>query len=273
MWPAVLLAALLLAGCGRSQEPRPVAARVGSAVLTEDDLAAFDDSAATSPERRRAAIDRWVTNELLYQEALRRGYGEREDLRDRIARAARGLTVDAYLEDELFGEDVVEEDSVDAYYRVSGGQFVLREDVALVSEAAFDERDVANQFRARLLAGRPWDDAVRETRSDAAAAPHLLSESARRYVTASTLYPEALWKLARALRPDDVSFVAATDAGYHVIVLHRFQSAGAQADLAYVRDEIRNRVLIEQRRARYRNLLAELRQRHRVDLRPSAPAQ
>ena len=67
------------------------------------------------------------------------------------------------------------------------------------------------------------------------------------------------------------TFVVATDAGYHVLLLHRFQAAGTRADLDYVREEIRNRVLIEQRRVRYRSLLAEIRQRHRVEIRAVAP--
>lgn len=263
---AILLA--LAAGCGRPAEPTAYIARVGEAYLTEADLPPAD-SAGTAA--RREAVDAWVTTQLLYQEALRRGFGEREELRDQIVRTEQQLTVNAYLDEELFAEDAVDEASVEAYYASAGDVFTLRGEVALVSTAAFDERDAANQLRTRVLGGIPWGEALRQMRDDPALGRHLLDAATRRYVTAATLYPEQLWKLARTMKPDDVSFVVATDAGYHVLLLHRFQAAGTRADLEYVREEIRNRVLIEQRRVRYRSLLAEIRQRHRVEIRAAAP--
>jgi parvulin-like peptidyl-prolyl isomerase len=84
------------------------------------------------------------------------------------------------------------------------------------------------------------------------------------------LYPAELWKLAKNLARDEVSFVVKTDAGYYVLVAHSMKKQGDLPELEYVQKEIRDRILIEQRRTRYNKLLAELKSKHSVEIRLGA---
>ena len=80
------------------------------------------------------------------------------------------------------------------------------------------------------------------------------------------MYPDELWKLSRTIGKDEVSFAARTPGGFAVLMVRGIKHAGDAPDLAYVRTDIRERILIERRRARYEHLLTTLRNKQRVEI-------
>lgn len=236
-------------------------ARVGQAVLTSADLAAMEDSLAHSPTAVREYVNTWVASELLYQEASRRGLSENEEILRRLEVLRRRMAVQALLDQVFAAADTapVSDDAVAAVYASQGSAFLLKEDVANVSFALFADRDPANTFRSRILRGTSWDDAVAATQQDSTGRTQLLQVATRQFFTRTNLYPEELWKLARTLSRDEVSFVLKTEPGYYVLLVHSFKQQGDMPDLAYIRNDIRDRLLLEQRRLHYERLLASLR--------------
>jgi hypothetical protein len=210
----------------------------------------------------------WVSSELLYQEAVRRGLADNADLRRQLEILHRRMAVQALLDQIFAAADTVavSTDAVAAMYASRGSAFLLKEDVANVSFALFADRDPANTFRSRILRGSSWQDAVAATQQDSAGRSQLLQVATRQYFTRTNLYPEELWKLARTLSRDEVSFVVRTEAGYYVLVVHSFKQQGEMPDLDYVRNDIRDRLLLEQRRLSYDRLLASLRGTTPVEL-------
>ncbi len=251
----------LASGCTRQEAPPTPVARVGDAVLTRDDLAALQDSLWHSPRALREYVAGWVSSEILYQEAVRRGLADTPDLRRQLEVIRHRLAVQALLDQVFAAADTsgVGDDAVAALYASQGQAFVLKEDVANVSFALFADRDPANTFRSRILRGASWQEAVTATQQDSLARPQLLQVATRQYFTRTNLYPEELWKLARTLSRDEVSFVVKTAAGYYVLVVHGYRQQGEMPDLDYVRNDIRDRLLLEQRRLQYDRLLASLR--------------
>ena len=83
-----LLAVLFVAGCGRSDPPQDFVARLGDRVLTQDELSnqlrslSFTED---SLEARQQIIEQWLTNELLYREARRRGLRNNRDVQRLLA--------------------------------------------------------------------------------------------------------------------------------------------------------------------------------------------
>lgn len=266
---ALVAAVLVLAGCGRSPGTGPPAARVGTSVLTLDNVTALRDSGVSDPAHLRAYVDQWVADELLYREAERRGLTEDPSLLARMDAVRRRLAVEALLAAELYTRDTatVNEDAIRALYASGGTAFLLREPVARVSFALFADRDAANAFRTRLLRGDPWPSAVTAARTDTLLGGQLLRVVTREFFTPSTLYPEELWKLARTLQTEEASFAVRTDAGYYVLVVHSYRDQGQMPELDYVRADLRDRLLIEHRRRRYEDLLAGLRAGTTVDIR------
>ncbi len=267
--PCVLLAGLLLlGGCSKTSMHRKLVARVDNAELSADELASARDSLRATPGQIQEYVDDWVVNELLYQEANRRGLGDHQDVRRELEAARKRLMVAALLEKEVYDADTgqVSEAAVDSFYRASGASLALPEDVVNISYVLFAERDAANAFRATVLRGTPWAEALLACRKDSSTRPLLLESAGRQYFSQSTLYPEELWKLARTLGNNEVSFVVKTNAGYYVLQVHGMKHQGEIPDLGYVRNEIRDRLLIEQRRAKYEKFVADLRARHSVEI-------
>lgn len=258
---------LLLQACQKEAPLSEFVARVDDAVLTEADLSPGADSARGTARHRRGYVNEWVNNELLYQEAMHRGLGDSPELRKRIADASRSLIIASLLEKEVYGNVTVSDDEIQTMYNSGGEAFRLREDVASVSYALFADRDAANIFRGLLVRGALWDAAVAQTSTDSSQKTRPLQVVTRQYCTESALYPPELWKLARTLNKEEVSFAVRTDAGYYVLVAHGFAKQGSLPGIDYIRSEIRDRIIIEQRRRMYERLLAGLRSKHKVEVR------
>jgi hypothetical protein len=248
---------------------------VGTSLLTADDLLTKAGVRSDSSLAARNYVNEWVSNELLYQEALRRQIDQSDVVRERIRSVNKRLAVDALLDEVLFQDSSgISSEEIDAYFADHRSEFKLSEDMAIVSIAVFDDRGPANTFRSAIVRGSVWDQAAEDARNDTLLSSHLIQLSERKYHTASTLFPPELWKLARTLSDSTVSFVVTADAGYYVLFLHKFFRKGELPDPGYVAHEIHGRLLMEDRQRKYDELLGDLRSRFPVEVRlPSRSAQ
>jgi hypothetical protein len=265
----ILVAVLVLsAGCSKPVGKKTVVAKVDNSELTEADLNVVRASGADPLMPPREYINDWVVTELLYLEASHRGFADSDELKQQLEMVRKRLAVAALLEKEVYSGDSasVTDDEIAARFSSSADDFALHEDVVNASYATFNDRDVANTFRSEVLRGLRWHDAVLKVESDSVRRSHLLRTADHQYFTRATLYPEELWKLARTLGKEEVSFVIKTAGGYSALQLHGLKRQGEIPDLDYVRSDIRDRLLIEQRRARYEQLIATLRARHAVEV-------
>jgi hypothetical protein len=269
---AFLLAGTLLtalfSGCSGEKGPKPFIARVGTSELTEEDLVCDSVAGRTLPTQE--AVNEWIVNELLYQEAARRGLTTTEEYRRQVDAAKRRFAIVALLDQELYAPAdtaFVNDAAITQAFAATGAEYILHEDVVLASYALFADRETANTFRTALLRGTSWNDALQTIQTDEKAAPLLLQAATRQYFTQQNLYPRELWKLTRSLGKDEVSFVLKVQEGFYVVKVYGIKKQGDIPDLDYVRNDIRQRLLLEERRARYDRLVATLRARHGVEVR------
>ncbi len=250
-------------GCTQKSGTGDYVARVGSSQLTEKEMQLAEGKQPLS----RQYVSEWVTTELLYQEALRKGFAESEVVRQQLEDARKQFVINAFLEKTLYGDSAaVSDEELQAEFEKNAEGYKLREDVAQLSFAIFSERDAATAFRSRILRGGPWDEAV----ADKATAAQLIRVATRAYFTQSALYPEELWKIARTLSKESLSFVVKTNVGYCVALVHSTKRQGETPEFGYVRGELRERVLMERRRQHYDSLVAALRAATTVDVRLDA---
>lgn len=258
---------MFVQACTKEAPPKQFVARVDQALLTEQELAGMHDSLVYASQHRREYIDDWVNTELLYQEAKRRGIDNSNEIRRQIETAAKRLVVSALLERELYGEENISEDEIVTLYNSGGDAFRLHEDVVNASYALFDDRDAANAFRGKLVRGIVWNVAVEEAGKDSLFKSNLKQVANHQFFTQSNLYPAELWKLARNLGKEEVSFAVKTETGYYILVSHGLRKQGEIPEIEYARNEVRDRLVIERRRLRYERLLAGLRAKHSVEIR------
>jgi len=272
----LLLLGAGIAGCHRESRTGPVVARVGQAQLTEQDVREAVDSNRAGPFSVESYINDWVITEILYQEAVRRGLMEAPSMTRRLEAVRKRLGIAALLGEEIYDDSdtlAISEAMLSSYLDSASQEFVLPEDVVLLSYIAFDDRGAANRFRGLALRGGSWDAALESARLDSQIAPHMIEIVDHSYQTEGTLYPLELWRLARSLGIGDVSFVLRPQAEslYYVIKIHNVKQKGALPDLAYVRDRIKDRILVGLRQRKYENLLTTLRGRQRVEIRGLRP--
>jgi len=255
-------------GCGKNRgSDTQYIARVGNARLTNEAL--LQSGAAQAEHLSLQYVTNWVTNELLYQEALRKGFTETDEVLRQAAEAKRQLAINAYLQKEIYASDApdISDDSLSTEFKEHRNEYRLREDVVNLSFAVFVDREPANAFRLKLLHGTSWSDALQGVPPDSNSKQQILRVATREYFTQPMLYPEELWKIAQTLNKEEVSYVVKTSAGYCIAVVHATMKQGDAPDFEYAKEEIKERLTIARRKAEYDELLGTLRKKYDVDVR------
>jgi hypothetical protein len=224
----------------------------------------FDSARGVSDAQVSTYIQQWITDEMLYREAVRRGLDKLPSIATQLEDVRRRLVINALMDTEIYGAQSAAStpEEVAAYYEEHRAEFILTNDVVMVSFALFAERDAANQFRSTVLRGTPWGTAVQDPTHGAT----ILALIDSTYFTQQTLFPPELWRAATGIGAGSPSFPIRTDDGYYVLLVWRYARQGQQAELAYVEPEIRNRLAIQRRQANYDSLLENLRARYAVEL-------
>lgn len=264
----------MLSGCSGRSDDGGYVARVNATVLTQDEITHSRDSLGEIGASTREYVNDWVVTELLYQEAERRGITDAPEFQKQLAQTRKRLAVAALLEREVFqGVDstAAGNKAVTAYFKAAAATFALREDVVMASTVTFSDREYANVFRTKVLRGTSWEETLRQMEAETNTNARPLRSANRQYFTRMTLFPEELWKLARTIPREEVSFPLKTDAGYTILRIHESYRRGDVPPLTYVRKEVQERLLMDARRWRYDELVSSLRERHSVDVRRNPP--
>jgi len=195
-------------------------------------------------------INEWVVSELLSQEAQRRGMAR--SAAKQLEATASVFAVELCWRKKWYGggADDVHDEEVAGSFKKNVSAFTSREDVARVSYALFSERDEANQFRASILADHHGGRRCRGASGTLCTGVSCGRVARNQYFTQATLFPDELWKLARSLPKEEVSYAVRTAAGYYVLTVHGIKHVGETPEFEFVKDEVGERLLIERRRAR-----------------------
>jgi len=264
-----LLVCVLLSACQQPQQPRTPVARIDNLTLTLEEVESrFDSSQGVSQAQVHEYIQRWLTQELLYQEAVRRGLDRTRDLEIRLTDIRRQLAINALLEQEVYTlkSQQSAEEQLQEYYDQNKQEFTLSNDVALISFILFRDRDAAIAFRTRVLRGTAWNAAKADLFADPQLVPGVITAVDSVYHSERTLFPAELWRAVITTARREASFPIRTPEGQYVIIVWRLTRKGDSADLPYVRREIQSRLAIAERQQVMEKLLENLRSNHVVQI-------
>lgn len=258
----------LQAGCYRRPSGDDVLARVGDAVLTRNEaLRMIDTSFGNIDEQLRRYTAAWVNHELIYQEAKRHGIESSLDFQEKILNMKRELLIQEFLRRFLYSDtSKISDDQLRQYYAEHQKEFFVREQVIKVNMIGFRTREHASAFGASIARGMMWDTAVAAIKNRSPLNQEIIAEVSQRYVSQTTLFPEELWKVARTLNIQEPSYPVRTTDGYFIIQVLEQHQPGDTATYELVRDEVKERFLVEQTRRRYEELLGTLRKKTTVDV-------
>ena len=256
---SLVLLALALSACGDDEAPRPNdghAAQVGDEVLSETEVSealAVLPAGLDSTTARRQVIEQWVKSRLLAQEARRQGLLEEDDVRRQLEDNERAVLAAALI-DRFFEANPVEpsDDEIEAYFEANRDQLILREPYVRLRLLSLDERQRATAARASLVRANTsafpdslWALTVQEYAADPAGTRAFAST----YLPQSRLVglDAAIAEQIRLLNPNEIGPVVESNGRFHVVQLLDRVAAGTAPELPWVREELRQRLAIEQR--------------------------
>lgn len=261
----LVAAALVLVACNRNGTPETAVARIENRTLTMQEIRAqFDSTRQPTETQIQQYLQRWVADELLYREAIRRGIDQQPSVVSRTEELRRQLVVQALLEQEIYTSPAVQPSDAEilAYFQAHQQEFPVSEPIALISLAVFHDRDRATEVRNAVLQGTPWAQAV----ASPSARASLIGRTDSAYFSETRLLPHELWRVATTIPPGSPSFPISTDEGFTLVQVWKLLRPGSPADPAYVRGEIVNRLIVDRRQRAYRSLIENLRSRYAVDI-------
>ena len=146
---------LLIAGCSSAPENEDYVARVGNALLTAEDVQrslANQTAFLDSTDAVSQIVERWVTNELLFQEALDRGLKTDPDVDRLLKDNERSVMISAVI-DQMTTQDLgggPDPSAVMTYYEQHRDQLALREPFVRIRHFVFSSPDSAATLRSEL---------------------------------------------------------------------------------------------------------------------------
>ena len=268
LWFTLLLSGLALtAGCAQQTAPEAFVARVGEAFLLQEEVdAALENlpSRLDSAEARRQFIDQWVTNELLFQEALRRDLRAQEAVQRRLAESERAVLIDA-LVSQLFEEtaEALSPAEVRAYFELHKEQLRLHEPFVRVRYLYTANADSARRARTLLRQTAPadadsvWTLLVARFAEDAALSLSL----ATNYFPESRLFMEQsiLRDRLAQMRPGEIAPLIEDGEQRHLLQLADRVPAGTIPELSWIEEQVRRQLTIDTRKQMYERQVQRLR--------------
>lgn len=265
---ALGLLPVVVTGCTPEEPAREYVARVGQQYLTRSEIDAALQSlppGLDSTDAQRQIVEQWVTNALLYDEALRRGLHDDEEVQRLLEENERSVLVSTLLS-QLYAEEPAAPTpaEIQTYFERNKEVLRLREPYVLIRYLTTARRDTAelavrmirDAARTETLDGS-WPGIARRFAQD----PGVAMELSSSYVPESQLFasqPELKALLSR-MRPDETVVHPASDTLFHVVQLGQRVPAGTLPQLEWVDEELRRRLMIQARKQIYARQVQRLR--------------
>jgi len=248
------------AGCGNTPSNVEFVARVGNHYLSRDELNLALKSnpiPLDTVEASRQIIDQWVTNELLYQEAQRKHLYEIPHVKKLLHENERSVLISAYI-NRLYAEHAEDPpaQSIEMYFDQHKDQLKLREPfvrVRYLSQPSVDSARVARRLLQASLTTQNADSAWAKIASRFADDADGSLALDRSFFPVSRLF-NALPSVQDALRHLSIGHIAPlifASGTYHVLQLVDKKPTGSLPEIAWVEQELKERLAIEARKQMY----------------------
>ena len=250
-------------GCSKEEKSDKYVAKVNKSVLTEDQVRMGLSEEQNKGKYRSEFINSWIQNEILFQEAEKEGITNDKEFYAILERSKKELAA-AFLIKKILADNNVDvnDEEVQKYYDDSKDNFKLNDDAYRLNIVHFNNFDKAVLFRNKLIE-TDWGRALSSFQKEPAITG---SESAvLRYKY--QLQPINLLKQLSDMQPNEVSTVIETgQSDYAVVQLTDKLNKDSIPPLEFVKDEIKNRLLVIKRREFVKNYIDKLVSDHNLEI-------
>jgi hypothetical protein len=262
----LLVVATAYAGCTGAPIQPDFVARLGSESLSRESLSLALEGLALEMDSTAAAdrvIDQWVTGQLLYSEAVRRGIDRKPEVRAGVSEAQRAVVVDALMED-LYDDpaETPSDAETQAYFEANRVRLRLVEPYVrvryLVTGNASTARDAQRQLAAMDSSAHiEWEELLLSSSDE----PDLSRTLARSLIPETRAFSEypTVGEAVRTTRPLRTSTVLTDRGRYHVVQVLERIPAGTVPELGWIEQSLRQQLHMESRKLLYARLVERLR--------------
>jgi peptidyl-prolyl cis-trans isomerase C len=266
-------AAALVAGCNNSQSSKaptgPVLARVNSDRLTGPELDSLaPEGFEVSQENLPKILDKWVSNTLMYQEAVRRGINKETQVRAHLERLEHDYLVNELLE-RLTSSVKAGQEDVARYFAEHKDEFsyevkIMRIVLADSLQAAVTLDDLRKGGDFLKLAKERSQDVL------------LPAGQESKYIARGAVGDPrmggdpAIEEAIFGLKPGGISGLLPSQEGFQIIKLTDKKKTKPDASLAETRDYIEAILRYRRSQAVVDSLLSGLRGKAKIELTPDA---
>ncbi|MEO0081559.1 MAG: peptidyl-prolyl cis-trans isomerase [candidate division WOR-3 bacterium] len=267
VWLVLGLILVLAAGCP-SRPKGKVLARVNNDYMTKEEFELMvPEGFSVDQQNLPLILDKWVSNTLMYQEAVRRGLDKKPEVRQALKRLERDYLVNQLLE-ELTGAVSVSQAEMMQYFNAHRDEFCY--EVKIMRIVLPDSLE-AEKTLAEIRAGADFKKLAKERSQD------ILLEGGQesRYFARGVGDPRMggdpeIEETIFSLAPGEVSDVLSSQEGYQIIKLVDKKKVKAEVTLAEVKDYIEAVLSYRKNQDVVDRMLSALREKAKVELRPDA---
>lgn len=253
----LIVSLVLLVSCAKKTTNDDYIARVKNEYLLRRDLVGMDSNFV------RGYVDEWVNNNLLYVEAIERGYGTNDKIERMVNDFRKSLVINSFIQNEIISKAVkISDDEVMEFYQKHQDEFILDRPVVKIGYVKSLSRTDAVALRSKILRSKDFKTAVEDLSKEQGVVEVVISQYFDQFSMPST----ELWRVAWSLNKGEISFPVRAGDGYFLIYLYDKKEAGSKADFELIADDVRERAIIDKQNRLIDSLITELKRKYHYEV-------
>ncbi len=204
----------IISGCSKEKEKKNYIARVNNKYLTQEEFSSLANSEGEKNFYREEIIRNWINQEVLFQEAEKKGILKDDHFNDALQNEKRELAV-SFLIRKYYDSNKpkYEQKDIEDYYNKHQSEFQLFYDSYYINLIDFNNENDAIKFRSLILES-DWNKALNIFKNDSS----VLKVRTAVLLNQSQIYPVALQRIVTDLAPREVSIVLNFQPGHYAVV-------------------------------------------------------
>ena len=268
---AILTLVILFCGCFSDKETEEYDGyeyvSVNGISLTETELKTLipdDVFNSLAEEHKKEIIEDWVSNELLYQEALRRGIDKRPDISRILENSKRTLLKNELIENITIDVKAPDDETLKSFYEEHKDYFILFDDEYKIRYVLFDTEKETKVFWTRVKGGESFTQLSSESSKD----PRFQMGGEYGVINKELVEP-GIWieivKTVNELGIMKISNPFAVVDGWMCIIVDKVFKNGDVLPFDAVYEQVLDMYIIEKRQEARDGFLQELREKAKIN--------
>jgi hypothetical protein len=210
----IIFPLFIFGACTQPEKPDSYVARVNNSYLTEADFREMVDSQTVSEKTKTLVIKNWVRQEILLQEAIKKGITESNEFKRTVENSRRQLASSLVLQDfTASSQPVVTNEELENYYKENKSSFRIPFNAYYLNRINLSDRETAVMFRTELMING-WTEALKNFSNDSS----LINFESAVLISEQDIYPIRLLRILEGLYPLEISIVIPDERGYYTVV-------------------------------------------------------